>query len=60
MKTKDYELIIEAYKSMVESLSYVNDSLSELVIAQHKQILQLQGIQTIPPFKTGGTTYVKV
>lgn len=48
MGNPDYDLIIEAYRSMVESLQSVNASLSELVVAQQQTILKLQGIQWLP------------
>jgi hypothetical protein len=49
MGKTDYDVIIDAYKSMVESLQAVNASLVELVDAQQETIIRLQTIQAPKP-----------
>jgi uncharacterized protein YhbP (UPF0306 family) len=45
MRDKDYEFLLESWKTLASQLQDVNASLRELVEAQQKTILKLQGIQ---------------
>jgi hypothetical protein len=45
MDDKDYEFLLQSWKTLVGQLQDVNASLRELVKAQQRTILKLQGIQ---------------